>query len=252
MNNKYFTFDDLNKYDDVIHLFTMKDFDFNSNTVGIDIINNNYRKIENDFNYKFKCIKKSIQVHSNNVKVLTNDNINEEFNDNDGIITNLRGIALVTYVADCQAILLYDPVNKVIGNIHSGWRGTLNSIISVTLNLMKDTFNSKYEDIRVYINPSILKCCFEVDRDVMELFKDKFNYINDFISFRNNNNGEDKYYIDTVKINVEVMKKLGIKKEHIFCSNVCTKCNSDIYHSYRDCKSKKIESGRNIALICLK
>ena len=87
MNNKYFTFNDLNKYDDVIHLFTMKDFDFNGNTVGIDIINNNYRKIEKDFNYKFKCIKKSIQVHSNNVKVLTNDNINEEFNDNDGIIT---------------------------------------------------------------------------------------------------------------------------------------------------------------------
>lgn len=250
MNNKYFTFNDLNKYDNVIHLFTKKNFDFNSNTINVDIINNNYKEIENDFNYKFKCIKKSIQVHSNNVKVLTNDNINEEFNDNDGIITNLKGVALVTYVADCQAILLYDPVNKVIGNIHSGWRGTLNSIISVALNLMKDNFNSKYEDIRVYINPSILECCFEVDRDVMELFKDKFNYINNFISFRNNN--EYKYYIDTVKINVEVMKKLGIKKEHIFCSNVCTKCNNDIYHSYRDYKSKKIESGRNIALICLK
>ena len=210
MNNKYFTFNNLNKYDDVIHLFTKKIFDFNSNTISIDIINNNYKKIENDFNYKFKCIKKSIQVHSNNVKILTNDNINEEFNNNDGIITNLRGVALVTYVADCQAILLYDPVNKVIGNIHSGWRGTLNSIISVALNLMKDTFNSKYEDIRVYISPSILKCCFEVDRDVMELFKDKFNYIDNFISFKENNNGEDKYYIDTVKINVKVMKKLGI------------------------------------------
>ena len=204
MNNKYFTFNNLNKYDDVIHLFTKKIFDFNSNTISIDIINNNYKKIENDFNYKFKCIKKSIQVHSNNVKILTNDNINEEFNNNDGIITNLRGVALVTYVADCQAILLYDPVNKVIGNIHSGWRGTLNSIISVALNLMKDTFNSKYEDIRVYISTSILKCCFEVDRDVMELFKDKFNYIDNFISFKENNNGEDKYYIDTVKINVKV------------------------------------------------
>ena len=89
-------------------------------------------------------------------------------------------------------------------------------------------FNSKYEDIRVYISPSILKCCFEVDRDVMELFKDKFNYIDNFISFKENNNGEDKYYIDTVKINVKVMKKLGIKKEHIFCSNICTKCNSNI------------------------
>ena len=74
----------------------------------------------------------------------------------------------------------------------------------------------------------------------------------EYAVFYSNNNGEDKYYIDTVKINVKVMKKLGIKKEHIFCSNICTKCNSNIYHSYRDCKSKKIESGRNIALICLK
>lgn len=252
MNNKYFTFNDLNKYDDVIHLFTKKNYNFNSNTISVDMINNNYKEIEKDFNYKFKYIKKSIQVHSNNVKVLTNDNINEEFNNNDGIITNLKGVAIVSYVADCQAILLYDPVNKVIGNIHSGWKGTLNSIISVALNLMKDTFNSKYKDIRVYINPSILKCCFEVDGDVMELFKDKFNYISDFISFKNNNNGRNKYYIDIVKINVEVMKKLGIKKENIFFSNVCTKCNSNIYHSYRSSRSNGIESGRNIALICLK
>lgn len=252
MNNKYFIFEDLNKYEDVIHLFTKKYFNFNEKTVDTDKINDSYKEIENDFNYKFKYIKKSTQVHSNNVKVLTMDNINEEFNDNDGIITNLRGVALVTYVADCQSILLYDPVNKVIGNIHSGWRGTLNSIISVALKMMKNIFNSKYEDIRIYINPSILKCCFEVDSDVMELFKNKFNYIDDFISFKKNANGEEKYYIDTVKINVEVMKKLGVKSEHIFLANICTKCNSDIYHSYRECKNRNIDSGRNIALICLK
>ena len=65
MNNKYFTFNNLNKYDDVIHLFTKKIFDFNSNTISIDIINNNYKKIENDFNYKFKCIKQTESLETN-------------------------------------------------------------------------------------------------------------------------------------------------------------------------------------------
>lgn len=252
MNSKYFSFNDLNKDSNVIHLFTKNNFDFNSNNISSDEINSNYKEIQDDINYKFKYIKKSIQTHSNNVKVLTNDNIFDEFNDNDGIITDLKGVALVTYVADCQSILLYDQKKKIIGNIHSGWRGTLNSIISVALNLMKDTFNSNFKDIKVYINPSILKCCFEVDKDVMELFKNKYNYIDDFISFSKNNNGENKYYIDTVKINIEVMKRLGIDEKNIFCSNICTKCNSNIYHSYRESNSKGETSGRNIALICLK
>lgn len=180
--------------------------------------------------------------------IIDKDNLLEDF-ECDGFVTNLRGVALVTYLADCQAIYLYDPVKGVIGNIHSGWKGTLNEIVNVGISLMIDRYECNVKDILAYINPSIMKCCFEVDSDVMLLFKKKFGNYSDIIFKGNIKDGKQKYYIDTVKINTNIMIDLGIRKGNIFCSNICTKCNSDKFHSYRN---DGIEAGRNIGLICLK
>jgi copper oxidase (laccase) domain-containing protein len=40
----------------------------------------------------------------------------------DALVTRARCQMLVIQVADCQAVMLYDPVKKVIANIHAGWR----------------------------------------------------------------------------------------------------------------------------------
>ena len=151
---------------------------------------------------------------------------------------------MVTYSADCQSILIYDKKRKIIGNIHSGWKGTLNRIIENAINIMVNDYNSNREDISVFICPSILKCCFEVDSDVKDEFIDRFNDIdiNNYIKQKNN-----KYLIDTVGINTDILINLGIKKENIHKSNICTKCSKE-FHSYR--RNKEI-NGRNIALIAL-
>ena len=247
--NKYFTFNELNKYSDLINFYTKKPFNFNENTISKDLINNNYEDICNDFNYNFKKIIKCKQNHTSNVKVINKENINDDFVNIDGMITNLREVALVSYLADCQAILLYDPIKKVIGNIHSGWRGTLNKITGKAINIMINNFKCNPSNIIACICPSILNCCFEVDEDVMLMFKESFSNYNNYISLGNIKNNKQKFYIDTVKINVDIMKRLGLSESNIICSNICTKCNHDIFHSYRNDKNK---SGRNIALICLK
>lgn len=247
--DNYIQFEKLNEFNDVIHLFTKKPFNFSKITSNEENICNEYKKIENIFSYKFLDIKKPIQKHTNIVKVLTKDNINDDFNGVDGLITNLKGVALITSLADCQGILLYDPVKKVIGNIHSGWKGTLNKIIVQAIKIMKNEFHCNLDDILVFICPSILKCCFEVDLDVVDMFKHNFDNIDEFISKGIIKDGHQKYFIDTTSINKKVMCDLGILKENIYSSDICTKCNSDIYHSYRENHDK---SGRNIALICLK
>lgn len=235
----------------LVHLFTLKPFNFNKKFISDDVINEQYKNIEAILDYKFRKILKPIQTHTNIVKCVTEDNMNETFKDVDGLITNQKGIALVTSLADCQGILLYDKEKQVIGNIHSGWKGTLNRIIENAINLMKNEYHSNPNNIEAYISPSIQKCCFEVDADVKELFENEFTDIDiaSCITLGEIKENKQKYYIDTVKINEQVLVKLGLSKNNIISSTICSKCNSNIIHSHRQDKDL---SGRNIALICLK
>lgn len=246
---EYIQFSKLKKHSNVIHLFTKKPYNFSKITSTEKAIKKAYQKIEKQFGISFIDIKKPIQTHTNCVKVLTMENIEDDFQDVDGLITNLKGVALVTSLADCQGILLYDPKKQVIGNIHSGWKGTLNKIVGNAISLMKSEFQCAPEDIEAYICPSILKCCFEVDIDVVEMFQKQFEFIDSYIFIGEIKNGKQKYFIDTVGINQHYLQELGLKKENIICSNICTKCNGSVYHSYRTDYEK---SGRNIALICMK
>ncbi len=231
--------------ENVLNLFTKNCFNFSLKNT---LLEKEYEKLENILGYKFKKIKFSKQTHSNNIKVVTKDNIDDSFEDIDGIITNLKEVALVTMVADCQGILIYDKKNKVIGNVHSGWRGTLNKIIVNALDTMKSTYNTNFSDLLVCICPSILECCFEVGKEVVFEFKNNFKNIDKYIKLGEVKEGKQKYYIDTVSINRKVLLDLGVKEDNIICSNICTKCNSDKYHSYRANKN----CGRNIALICIR
>ena len=114
---------------------------------------------------------------------------------------------------------------------------------------MEENFECDPKNIEAYICPSILKCCFEVDKEVVDMFYENYNNIDDYVLKGDIKQGKQKYYIDTISINVNSMKELGLLEENIHCSNICTKCHSDKYHSYRTDHDK---SGRNIALICLK
>ena len=125
MNNNFI---DIKLDHNVISLFIHKPYNFKRDTVSELEIQNQFKKIENAINYNFNNILRPHQTHSNNVQIVNENNINDSFDNVDGLITNLKGVALCTQVADCQSILLYDTKNKVIGNIHSGWKGTLTRI----------------------------------------------------------------------------------------------------------------------------
>lgn len=249
--NNYIQFNNLKQYSDVEHLFTKIPFDFNQNNIEKEKLNLQYKEIQKIMNYKFKKIKKPIQTHTNVVKKVDITNLNDEFKDVDGLVTNLKGVALVISVADCQGLILYDNNKRVIGNIHSGWKGTLNRITSNAIKLMIKEYGCNVKDIEVYICPSILKCCFEVDEDVKEMFKNEFSdiKIDSLITKDKIKEGKQKYYIDTVSINVEVLKNIGILERNIFKSNLCKKCHKEKFHSHRGTSNV---DGRNVSVVVLK
>ena len=77
----------------------------------------------------------------------------------DGMITNVPGICLVTFYADCVPLYFVDPVKKAIGLSHSGWRGTVGKIGKVTVEQMQKTYGSDPKDILAAIGPSICQDC---------------------------------------------------------------------------------------------
>lgn len=170
----------------------------------------------------------------------------------DGLLTNKANINLMLTFADCTPILLYDPVKNVIGNIHSGWRGTVQKIGQKAVRKMVEDYGSIPADIIACIGPCIGKCHFEVDEDVKETFEKTFNYLrrNDDIIEKNKIiDGKQKYHIDTTLINRLILEKVGIKPENIIESGICTVCNSEYMHSYRAMGDK---AGRNATVISLK
>ena len=64
------------------------------------------------------------QSHTDTVKCVNSETLIENLQDTDGLITDCKGIALGTKNADCILFFFYDPIKKVIANVHSGWRGT--------------------------------------------------------------------------------------------------------------------------------
>ena len=247
---EYIQFKKLLEYPEITHCYTMKSNNqLNFQIRNRDFFNQSCNKIYKCLELKNPLVVRPYQTHTDNVKVVRKI---EKLEDTDGIITNKKEIALITTSADCISLLLYDPVKKAIGSIHSGWKGTLKGIIVKAIEKMKNEYKSNPEDIICCICPSIRQCCFEVDEDVKDLFYNKYKdlkNIDEIIKLGDKKEDKQKYYIDTVKINIELLKNIGLKEENIIDSNICTMCHSKEFHSYRaDGKS----FGVNGAIIAIK
>ena len=217
----------------------------------------NYVDFCNVLGIDYNNLVKPNQTHTNIVKIVDKlpgkMSIEEyEFADVDGLVTNAQGVALASCNADCILMLLYDPVKKVIGNVHSGWRGTFAKIAVNGVNSMVKNYGCNPEDIIVCICPSIRKCHFEVKEDVKNLCEEAFAYtnkLNDFIEYaRKDENGVDKWKIDTVLITRILLTDSGIKAENIYDCGICSMCNKDIVNS---CRGDGENYGLSTAIISL-
>lgn len=252
-NIRYMQFKKLLDYKNIKHCFTLKPLDVGSNDTYKeikDIANKNYNDICNLLKLDSNNIVRPYQTHTNNVKKISGEVgiFPQELKDIDGLITKENNKILSLTFADCTPIYLYDKQKNIIGNIHSGWQGTIKKIAKHAIIQMKKEFNSNPKDIVCVIGPTIRKCHFEVQEDVKNKFYNTFNYMKNIDKIIEFNKNTNSYFIDTVEINKELLKEEGILEENIVDSGICTYCNSNIIHSYR--KEGK-QAGRNTALICI-
>ena len=191
-----------------------------------------------EINYT-NCVK-PCQEHTKNIRNVKQkrnrgefDLEQEKYNATDGVMTNRKKIALATTNADCILLIFFDPVRKVISNIHSGWRGTLQRISVNAVKKMKNEYGCNPKDIICCICPSIRYCHFEVHADVKESYYNEFKDLKEIDDLIVPMKTKDKWTIDTVTINKILLKQEGLKGENIIDSGICSVCNSDIVHSFR-------------------
>lgn len=215
-----------------------------------------YQDLCNAINSKVEHLVKTNQAHTDEVKIVKEkikkeepDFNLEQYAKTDGLVTNQKNIMLSTTNADCILLLFFDPEKRVIANTHSGWRGTVKRISALTVQKMKKEFGCKAKDIICCICPSIRKCHFEVEREVMQSFAKEFQDLDDIEEIIEETIPNRKWHIDTIKINQAILQKEGLKPENIIDSGICSVCYADKIHSYR---VEKQGYGLNTALIELK
>lgn len=161
----------------------------------------------------------------------------------DGLITNEPFTALTVFSADCTPVLLYDPVNKAIGAVHAGWRGTAMKIAAKAVLKMKEEFGCRPENIRAAIGPCIGQCCFETHNDVPDAMLAAYgaaaqNYICPV---------GDKFHVDLKGLNALSLRELGVTQIDI--AEACTACEPLRFWSHRRVGG---ERGSLAAVIMLK
>jgi len=178
------------------------------------------------------------QVHNNKIAVIEGEDVPQknEPPEVDGIFTNAPGVILTIRTADCLPIFIHDPVKKVIGLVHAGWRGTTELISEFAVRAMKDAFGTDVKDLRIVFGPSIRACCYEVGTEFREIFPNE-------IVMR-----EEKIYLDAALANQHQLEASGIKAEQILDVKTCTMCDPDFF-SYRRDREK---AGRHLSLMMLK
>ena len=145
----------------------------------------------------------------------------------DGLITNVPNVALTVFSADCTPVLLYDPVEKAIGAVHAGWRGTASRIPAKAVEKMAAEFGSRPENIRAAIGPCISQCCFETHEDVPSAMRDAFGPEGEKAILAKG----EKYYVNLKELNAIALRQAGVTCIDI--AEECTACEPQRFWSHR-------------------
>ena len=213
----------------------------------------NYRRLAEAVGFSVENIVTSDQTHTANVRVITEaDRGNgitkpRPYTDVDGMITNVPGLVLATFYADCVPLYFIDPVRKAIGLSHSGWRGTAAHIGAVTVRRMQEEYESLPEDIYGAIGPSICQDCYEVSEDVILEFQKTFPEQSWRDLFYRKENG--KYQLNLWEANRQIMLEAGLIEEHISLPGLCTCCNPEFLFSHRASRGKRGNLGAFLGII---
>lgn len=189
------------------------------------------------------------QVHGNEIYVVTEQDKGrgryrreDAIPAKDGLMTNVPGICLTSFYADCVPLYFYDPIHQAVGLAHAGWKGTVSFIAREMVLKMQRTYGSQPEQLKAAIGPAIGSCCYEVDEAVIQHFAAAQ------ITYGITPKKNSRFWLDLKEINRQIMIKAGIMAMNIELSNLCTACRTDMFFSHR---AEEGRTGRMVSWIGL-
>lgn len=259
----YLTYDSLSEITFINHAFSTKhggvsegefesmNFAFNRGD-NPDNVTQNYKRFCQSAGFEYETLTASAQDHNTVVRAVTEKDCGvgiykpRDMESVDALITNEKGVTLVTYYADCTPLFFVDTKNKAIGLAHAGWRGTVGRIGEKVVKKMTELYGTNPADIKAAIGPAISVCCYEVDYPCAENFLKLEGLESEKFVFPKENG---KYMLDLLETNRQILVSCGVKPENITVSDVCTNCNSDLLWSHRATKGHR---GTMCAFMCIK
>lgn len=208
-----------------------------------DHVRENYRRMAKAIGVDEEKMVLSWQTHTTNIRKVTEDDAGKgitrerDYQDIDGLITDVPGLTLVTFYADCVSLYFLDPVRRAVGLSHSGWRGTVGRMGQATVEAMGREYGSNPGDIIACIGPSICQDCYEVGEEVAAEFRRAFSekYWPELLCAK----PEGKYLLNLWRANEIVLLEAGVKAENIQVTDICTHCNPDYLFSHRTMGSER-------------
>jgi hypothetical protein len=200
-----------------------------------EIVDDNRKDFFNEINLNVSRVSYQKQVHEATIREVNSSGFCGE---SDALMTTKKNLGLAISSADCPAIFIYDPVQKVIAAVHSGWRGTEKQILKKTLKKLIDEFKTNTTDLVCYIGPSISQQNYEISSEVAQKFP------SEFIKKEN-----ESLFLNLKEVNLTMLLEAGVKSSNIQISKLCSFEYKDILHSYR--RDGQI-SGRALGVIAMR
>ena len=188
------------------------------------------------------------QVHGSEVRVVTADDRHAALTpvpyEADGIVTNVKGLPIFCFTADCVPVLLWDETGAAAAAVHCGWRGSVGDILKNAVDKL-ELLGARRERLRAALGPAIGACCFETDDDVPEAVTAYLGGDTEGL-FRRRDDG--KTLVDLRGANARRLTQLGLLPEKIDVSQECTMCSHDKYWSHRYTKGNRGGQAAGIVL----
>lgn len=217
-----------------------------------EAVRENYRRMAEALGVSAERMVLTWQTHTTNVRKATEADAGKgvirerDYRDVDALITDIPGLTLVTFFADCVPLYFLDLKNRAIGLAHSGWRGTVGRMGQAVLKQMENEYQTRPEDVLCCIGPSICQDCYEVGSEVTDRFVKEFSSgYHDRMFYRKENG---KYQLNLWEANRIVLMEAGVPESQIYVTDICTHCNPGLLFSHRTSPDKR---GNLCAFLCL-
>ncbi|MFZ1880834.1 MAG: polyphenol oxidase family protein [Gaiellaceae bacterium] len=135
----------------------------------------------------------------------------------DGLWSDEQGVSMLAMSADCLPIAVVRSEGPpALAVLHAGWRGLAEGVLAAGVSALRSPSSSVSPALAAIIGPAIGPCCYEVGREVSELFDADLT--------------EDGK-LDLWSAAERALAAAGV--ERIERVDLCTRCNPELFFSHR-------------------